>query len=144
MEKRLDEIDKKNLYKHSVNATRADMPKVFAFEVENNIRQVLAGLLRPLMENYRKVNANVADLNTCFDDVSKSIEGVNRRLDRELALGERVEDTNKRLEQMRKEWESTSSQVDRKLGDLGQLYKIHEDKLARYNDERTRLTQSRD
>lgn len=144
VEKRLDEIEKKNLYKHSVNATHADMPKVFAFEVENNIRRVLAGLLKPVMDNYRKINANVADLNTCFNDVSSSIEAVNRRLDRELALGERIEDTNKRVEQMRKEWDSTSSQVDRKLSDLGHLYKVHEDKLARYNDERTRLTQSRD
>ena len=81
VEKRLDEIEKKNLYKHSINAEYADMPKVFAFEVENNIRRVLAGLLKPVMDNYLKVNTNVADLNACFVEVKDSIGKVNRRLD---------------------------------------------------------------
>lgn len=94
MAKRIEEIEKKNLYKHSVNAKLADMPRVFAFEVENNIRTVLASLLKPVMDNYRKASANVADLNSCYKEVAKSIEGVNRRLDAELTMAHRVEEAN--------------------------------------------------
>ena len=45
----LDEISKKNNYKLSHNSGQGDMPKVFAFEVENNIRGGITELLRPLL-----------------------------------------------------------------------------------------------
>ena len=60
------------------------MPKVFAFEVENNIRSSLAKILKPVMDNYSKVTENIADLNSCFQEVTKSVDVVNRKLDKEL------------------------------------------------------------
>ena len=63
IEQRIGDIEKKNIYKTSINVNYADMPKVFAFEVENNIRSVMAKILKPLMDNYSKVTDNVADLN---------------------------------------------------------------------------------
>ena len=68
------------------------MPKVFAFEVENNIRTVLAKILKPVMDNYSKVTENVGDLNECFGEVTRSIENVNRKLDKELQMNEKIDD----------------------------------------------------
>ncbi len=45
----LAEIEMKNKYKDSINAKYGDMPKVFAFEVENNIRQILIEILKPVV-----------------------------------------------------------------------------------------------
>ena len=84
IESRIEEIDKKNIYKGSINVNYADMPKVFAFEVENNMRQTMAKIMKPLMDNYSKVTENVADLNDVFGEVRISIENVNRKLDKEL------------------------------------------------------------
>lgn len=138
------EVEKKNNYKHSANALAGDLPKVFAFEVESNIRRVLADILRPVMENVQRVNVNIADLSACFTEVTSSITRVNRRMDKELTLEDRVNDANQRTNKLRQDWDLDSTQVQKKLAELTQLYKVHEDKLARYNDEKARLTQSRD
>jgi len=126
------------------NALAGDLPKVFAFEVESNIRRVLAEILRPVMESVQRVNVNVADLSACFTEVTSSITRVNRRMDKELTLEDRVEDANQRTNKLRQDWDLDSSQVQKRLAELTQLHKVHEDKLARYNDEKARLTQSRD
>jgi hypothetical protein len=42
-------IDEKNPYRFSQNAGYGDIPKVFAFEVENNIRGALQSILRPIV-----------------------------------------------------------------------------------------------
>ena len=38
------------------------MPKVFAFEVENNIRKGLQEILKPMMGQHERVVLNVTDL----------------------------------------------------------------------------------
>ena len=144
IEKRLDDIEKKNVYRNSINASYADMPKVFAFEVENNIRTSIAKLLKPVMETYLKVTDNVADLNSSYSQVTRAIEKINIKIDKELQLNDKMENLKIQHNAFRKEYDTNNEKVGRKIAELNQLYGIHEDKLARYNDEKNRLTQSRD
>ncbi len=53
-----------NNYKQSKNL--GDMPKVFAFEVENNIRNVMREVLKPVIGQNEKVVLNVTDLQQLF------------------------------------------------------------------------------
>lgn len=94
------------------------MPKVFAFEVENNIRTVLAKILKPVMDNYSKVTENVGDLNECFGEVTRSIENVNRKLDKELQMNEKIDDLKQKHQQLRKDWEGQNEKVGRKISEL--------------------------
>lgn len=116
------------------------MPKVFAFEVENNIRTSIAKLLKPVMETYVRVTDNVADLNSCYGEVTRSIEKVNYKIDKELQLNEKIDNIKVQYNKFRLEWDQNNEKVSRKISELNQLYNIHEDKLARYNDEKNRLT----
>lgn len=40
-----EEINMKNNYKYSQNVGYGDMPEVFAFEVENNIRTIITEIM---------------------------------------------------------------------------------------------------
>ena len=59
-------------------------------------------------------------------------------------MNDKIDEMNKKHFQLRKDWEGNNDKVGRKISELNQLYNIHEDKLARYNDERKLLLQSRD
>lgn len=144
IQKRLDDIETKNIYRTSINASYADMPKVFAFEVENNIRTSIAKLLKPVMETYIRVTDNVADLNSCYGEVTRSIEKVNFKIDKELQLNEKIDNLKVQFNKFRIDCDQNNEKVYKKISELNQLYNIHEDKLARFNDEKNRLTQSRD
>ena len=54
-------------------------------------------------------------------------------------MSERLSDTNQRIDHLKKEWEAETDRVDRKLSELQTLHRVHDDKMARYNEERTRL-----
>ena len=76
-----EEINLKNNYKYSQNVGYGDMPEVFAFEVENNIRVIITEIMQPIIRQHERVVMNVADLQTNYDDLAHSISKVNIKLD---------------------------------------------------------------
>ena len=57
-----EEINLKNNYKYSKNVGHGDMPEIFAFEVENNIRVIITEIMQPIIRQHERVVMNVADL----------------------------------------------------------------------------------
>ena len=57
------------------------MPRVFAFEVENNIRKSLNEILKPIINQHERVVLNVTDLQAIFKDVQYNINKLNKKLD---------------------------------------------------------------
>ena len=78
----------------------------------------MAKILKPLMDNYSKVTTNIADLNECYGDVTASIENVNRKIDKELQMNEKIDDLKQKIHQLRKDWEGNNDKVGRKITEL--------------------------
>ena len=85
------EIDEQNNYKYSTNVG-GDLPKVYAFEVENNIRTVLLEILKPIITQHEKAVTNIAGLMDNYGDLVSGIERVNRKLDTDVVMRDIVKD----------------------------------------------------
>ena len=57
------------------------MPKVFAFEVENNIRNVIREVLKPVIGQNEKLVLNITDLQQMFTELQINLGQLNKKLD---------------------------------------------------------------
>ena len=95
-----EELEWRNNYRNSEFLKYGDMPKVFAFEVENNIQLGIKAILEPIVKQHEKLKQDMADSNEVFKRVDENIALVNARLDGELDMREMVKDTNKRFREV--------------------------------------------
>lgn len=70
------------------------MPKVFAFEVENNIRNVIREVLKPVIGQNEKVVLNITDLQQMFQELQINLGQLNKKLDSQISLTDQVKDAN--------------------------------------------------
>ena len=80
------------------------MPKVFAFEVENNIRMVMREILKPVIGQNEKVVLNINDLQALFSELQNSLKELNKKLDNQLSLTDQVKDANLKTKNMKDEY----------------------------------------
>mmetsp|Transcript_33514 Transcript_33514/g.51509 ORF Transcript_33514/g.51509 Transcript_33514/m.51509 type:complete len:84 (+) Transcript_33514:393-644(+) len=79
------------------------MPMVWAFEIENNMRQAVQEVLKPIVQQNEKSAMNVADLQASFEDLLVSLERVNRKLDLEVRLRDLVTDQSERMKKVQED-----------------------------------------
>ena len=129
-------IDEKNPYRYSANAGYGDIPKVFAFEVENNIRGALQSILRPIVAQHEKAVLTIADLQTSFTDVVHQLEKVNRKLDQEAKMHDSVTEAANNQKKLIDQIEAEKDFVHKKLMELKQMQGVHDDRMSKYKDEK--------
>jgi len=95
--------DFKNPHENASNAQYGDMPMVWAFEIENNMRQAVQEVLKPIVQQNEKSAMNVADLQASFEDLLVSLERVNRKLDLEVRLRDLVTDQSERMKKVQED-----------------------------------------
>lgn len=75
-------VDKESIalrekYRSSSKLKFGDMPKVYAYEVESNIRECLRSLLAPVIDEQKKLRANMVDCNERSAATNQDIRRLN-------------------------------------------------------------------
>ena len=73
-------------YRESEGMKFGDMPKVFAFEVESNIRSAMSTLLKPIVKQHELLKVNMAECNELNEKTSKEIRRLNKVIDLDVKM----------------------------------------------------------
>ena len=74
----------------------------------------------------------------------EGIEKVNRKLDSEIKMREIVNEANQRTKKISEDIDRGHDKMNKMIADLFQLSKVHEDKMARFQDDKATFEKSRD
>lgn len=120
------EVEWRNNYRNSESLKYGDMPKVFAFEVENNIVEAVKTILAPMFEQHAQLKADMADSNAAFKRVDENIGLVNARLDHELDMRDMVKDTNKRFREIQNSLANQNDDLWKQVQEIQHMSKGHD------------------
>lgn len=87
----------RDMYRESDNMKFGDMPKVFAYEVETNLRNAMSNLLKPIVKQHEQLKLNMSECNELNMQTSKEIRRLNKVIDLDVKMRDTVTDLSKRI-----------------------------------------------
>ena len=79
-------LELREQYRESEAMKFGDMPKVFAYEVESNLRQAMSTLLKPIVKQHELLKVNMAECNQLNEKTSKEIKRLNKVVDLDVKM----------------------------------------------------------
>jgi hypothetical protein len=113
-----------------------DLPKIYAFEIENKVRVLIETLIEPLAFLNKESHEKMVDFKRYVDYLTQSHELIKTQFEDTVKLKQLIKEFQKINKQVYIEQNREFDDLRRKVSDNTQLLKVHEDKLIKVAEDK--------